>query len=137
MVLWVICKYNEPRDACKYFRLRKKRESLHDRLTETSVMVLSSDCVGGRLMKDYLLPCCTPTVNIWFSGEDFLKICEDPQKYLSGAIARGEPGLENHPTGIVDDVVLHFGHERRARKSGGGAARPSRRLWRARMKSAS
>lgn len=107
----IIAKYNGLRDRIRYFLLRDKRESIHNRLMEKSLIILSSDCVGGKLMKDYMLPCYTPTVNIWYTGEDFLKICENPQKYFTQEMIRGEADFENHPTGIIDDVVVHFGHE--------------------------
>lgn len=107
----IVAKYSELRDRCRYYLLRDKRASLYDRLAEKKLIVLSSDCLGGKLMKDYMLPCYTPTVNIWFTGEDYLKLCEDPQRYFSQELKKGEPDHENHPTGLLDDIVLHFGHE--------------------------
>ena len=105
-------KYDEWREMRRSFLFRDRQENIHGCLSSKKLIILSSDCVGGRLMKDYMLPCYTPTVNIWYTGEDFLKICENPCKYFSAKIERGGVDSENHPTGIIDDIVLHFGHEK-------------------------
>lgn len=104
-------RYNDWRERRRQGLLLEKQQILFDMDKPKNIIILSSDCVGGRIMKDYALPCHTPTVNIWYSGIDFMKLCEDPLKYFDMEIEEGGFDDEGHPTGRLGDIVLHFGHE--------------------------
>lgn len=87
------------------------QEDILSKIQRKKIIIFSSDCVGGRLMKDYCIPQMTPMVNIWYSAEDFLKMCERPDYYFSKGIDTVFMGGDNVPTGKIDDVTLHFGHD--------------------------
>lgn len=102
---------DKKKEKIRYWRLSKKAQNLFELYSNKNIIVLSSDCVGGRLMNDYRLPVNTPTVNIWYSDDGFLKICEKPEEYFKLPIVMGEKDDEGHYTGTVGDVICHFGHE--------------------------
>lgn len=82
-----------------------------------NIIILSSDCTGGRLMNDYRMSVNTPTVNYWCSAADFLTICEDPEKYFSTPFQLEGQEDEDHFRGKLGDVVIHLGHEYDAEKA--------------------
>lgn len=109
-------------DAKKY--LREEREKIRNKKLEKcqkklcqerkdsrkKIIILSSDCTGGRLMFDYNLPTYTPTINNWYSAKDFIRICREPDKYFSMKMERGEQDSNGQPTGIIGDIMVHLGH---------------------------
>ncbi|MCR4611907.1 MAG: DUF1919 domain-containing protein, partial [Lachnospiraceae bacterium] len=105
-------KYHEMREEKRHNVFREKREALSDALHKSGkkIIILSSDCVGGRIMKDYELPEYTPTVNNWYSSSDFLKICSNPDYYFSQKVEYIGEDEHCEPMGRIDDVVVHFGH---------------------------
>lgn len=105
-------RYYNAREEKRHSLLTEKREVLSKAQAESGkkLILLSSDCTGGRLLRDFELPEYTPTVNNWYSGRDFLKICNDPDKYFSCEVVSGGVDSHNEPIGLIDDVVIHFGH---------------------------
>lgn len=61
-------------------------------------------------MKDYSLPSYTPMVNNWYSAEDFIKICENPDYYFSIKMLYLGMDENGEFIGKIDDVTVHFGH---------------------------
>lgn len=102
---------DKKKEKIRHKHFAKKASALFDMHSNKNIIVLSSDCVGGRLMNDYQLPVNTPTVNVWFSDDGFLKICENPTKYFQIPIIMNGLDKKGHFIGIVDDIVCHFGHE--------------------------
>lgn len=90
----------------------KKRNELQRVLSESKkkIIILSSDCTGGRIMRDFGLPEYTPTINNWYSGADFIKICSNPDYYFSQEVEFIGLDEQNQPMGKIDDVIVHFGH---------------------------
>lgn len=103
-------KYNESRENARARSLTNKQEELQKYVRMKKIIILSSDCVGGRLQKDYKMPCYTPTINNWYSADDFIKICLNPDYYFSQEVIFKGYDFENHPVGLIDDVEIHFGH---------------------------
>lgn len=72
------------------------------------VSILSQNCIGGVLYHDMGLQFQSPTIDMYFSGEDFIRFAEEPEKYLAA-----EPTLwwgEEYPMGRIADVEIHFMH---------------------------
>ena len=106
-------KYTDNREQKRYEKLfEEKSQKLFSMDSQKKIIILSSDCVGGRLMKDYRLPCFTPTVNIRFDGEDFLRLCQNPEYYFGmSEIQQSFDKNYAHPVGRCGDIYLYFGHE--------------------------
>lgn len=105
-------KISEYKENRRHESLNDRRHALHEVLSKTKnkIIVLSSDCTGGRLMRDFELPEYTPTVNNWYSCSDFLKICSNPDYYFSQEVIFSHMDENNQPVGKIDDVEIHFGH---------------------------
>lgn len=107
------------KEAWRYTGFAKQASELFDRMNEkgVAIIILSSDCTGGRLMNDYRMPVNTPTVNNFYSADDFLKICENPEKYFSLPVELEGIDNDGNFLGKIDDVVVHLGHEESPEKA--------------------
>lgn len=102
---------SERKEEMRYATLfEEKSEILYSIEKQKIIIILSSDCIGGRLMKDYRLPSFTPTVNLGFRAGDYLKLCRNPEHYFTQEITE----IKNdsiHPLAQCDDIFIHFDHE--------------------------
>jgi len=101
------------KESWRHAGLLKQSSALFDLMNAkgVSIIILSSDCTGGRLMNDYRLPVHTPTVNNHYSASDFLKLCEAPEKYFNMEMQLGGKGADGNYIGKLGDVTVHLGHE--------------------------
>ena len=83
-------------------RVRKK-------LINDNFSIISSTCVGGiiynRLGKQFL----SPTVNLWFYQDEFIKFISDLKTYLSYDL-RFVEGIRPYPVAYLNDIRLFFMH---------------------------
>ncbi len=79
--------------------------------------ILSMNCIGGILSHDLGLRFLSPTVNLFFRAEDFIKFCENLDYYLSideftecrdSAII----GQRTYPVAFLGDLTLYLVHYR-------------------------
>lgn len=103
--------YNEIKEYKRNRKLSQMQEALKVAAEKgKKIIVLSNDCTGGRVMKDFSMPSYTPTVNNWYSAADFLKICRNPDYYFSCSIEDAGIDADGKFTGKLDDIYIHFGH---------------------------
>jgi len=107
-----LLRYDDLKKKKREQLLEQKRNEIFNLSKGKNIIVLSNDCVGGMIMKDYGLPCFSPTVNVHYSGEDFLKICENPSYYFAQEVRDYGMDDEGHPMGKCDDIILHYGHSK-------------------------
>lgn len=95
----------------KYVKDVRKRASDLPELT-----VLSSDCLAGILYHDLNRKFLSPTINLWFEEQDFLKFCISPQYYLNGDfrfLSETEKEVP-HPVGCLGEedrcIKIYFEH---------------------------
>lgn len=52
---------------------------------KAGISIISCNCIGGVLMHEMNMRFLTPTINLYFSADDFIKFCEelDTKKYFS------------------------------------------------------
>lgn len=65
---------------------KKNRDRFHNK----NLTIISQNCVGGVILHELGLRFNTPTVNLWFSAEDFIKILERPRYYFNHDIIEVE-----------------------------------------------
>lgn len=85
----------------KIHRVRRK-------LRNRKACLICQNCIGGVFYHDMGLPFLSPTINLFFSGEDFVRFAEDLSRYLAL-----EPQMywgERYPMGKLGDVTVHFMH---------------------------
>lgn len=55
---------------------------LYPWLKDNEITILSQNCIGGVVSHTFNMPFNTPTVNMFFSAGDFLKLCENLDYYM-------------------------------------------------------
>lgn len=88
----------------------KLNESARKRLQHTDFTIISQNCVGGVLYHDLGLQFLSPTINLAFDGEDFMKFISNLDYYLSVELKEYATDIVEYPVGILDDVEVRFVH---------------------------
>ena len=81
---------------------------IKNQLTTKNVTILSQNCIGGVLYHDMCLEFQSPTINLFFSGADFIQFAEAPEKYMSMDLHC--VWEEEYPVGLLGDLKVHFMH---------------------------
>lgn len=92
--------------------MRRHRDALAARmktqLVERDFSILSQNCIGGVLYHDMGLPFLSPTVNLYFTGPDFVRFILNLDHYLD--IDPVMAWDETYPIGYLEDIAIHFKH---------------------------
>lgn len=70
--------------------------------------IISSNCVGG-VYHELKVKFYSPTINLWFEAEDYLKFIESFEHYINEELIEIETD-KNYPVGKLDDVTIYFMH---------------------------
>ena len=80
-------------------------------LTNKDFTIFSVNCIGGVVSHDFGLPFQSPTVNLYMSFGDFVKFCENPQRYVNTPLTEYVGGSNaKYPLARLDDLLLHLVH---------------------------
>lgn len=94
----------ERKRLCRFIKSRRRLFSGNgERIT-----ILSQNCIGGVLYGDLGMAFASPTIGLFFRGEDFVRFVENLEDYLEL-----EPEMrwgDAYPVGRLDDVQIHFMH---------------------------
>lgn len=71
------------------------------------VTILSQNCIGGIVYHDMKKQFLSPTINLYFPANDFLKFVNRLDYYLSLPL---EVHMEKFPVGMLGDVRINFLH---------------------------
>ncbi len=102
------------RRVWKFFRAWRNRLN-RVKFHEKNVCILSMNCTGGILYHDLGLPFLSPTINLFFQAEDFIRFCERLDDYLKiddlvecfdPDIVQGRP----YPVAWLGDIRLFLVH---------------------------
>lgn len=80
------------------------------RLKNKTMTVLSSNCNGAYMLHDLGRPFNSPTVNLYFLPEHYLKFVSNPQKYLSAEMREIQLPDVDYPVGQIEDIRLYLMH---------------------------
>lgn len=86
--------------------------AMRETITNTEYSVIASNCNGAILTHDLGLEFRSPTVNLYFEAEGFVKFCENIDYYLS-LVPIEVPELtekQGYPVCQLDDVLLFCVH---------------------------
>lgn len=99
------------------WKINHKRINIENqkRLQDKNITIISMNCTGGILSHDLGLQFKSPTVNLFFRAEDFIKFCEDLEYYLSidEFVECTDPkiiGKRTYPIVYLGDLVLFLVH---------------------------
>ncbi|MFG1497422.1 DUF1919 domain-containing protein [Saccharospirillum sp. HFRX-1] len=94
-----------------YLRSWKYKNRL---LKKTNYTIISSNCIGGSIYKDFNLPFNSPTIGSFIHGQDFVRFCSRLSYYLSLDLVEITVskwvGAVSYPVGLLEDVEIHFLH---------------------------
>ncbi len=83
--------------------------------TNKNFVIISNNCWGAEFYKHLNLPYNTPFVGLYIMAEDYIKLLENFEHYLSLKLIFTENSKwsnekYNFPIGILDDIEIHFMH---------------------------
>ncbi len=80
------------------------------RLKNKSFTLISDNCNGGMILHDLRLRFNTPTINLYFLPEDYLRFLENLEYYLTLELTEVQDASVNYPVGRIGDVRVYFMH---------------------------
>lgn len=94
---------------------KKINQQLRARLKNPDVSIISMNCTGGILYHDLGLRFNSPTINLYFPAEDFIKFCENMPYYLSldqmtECLDPVIKGSRIYPVAYLGDIKLFLVH---------------------------
>lgn len=106
---------NKIRNQVWSWRHEQLMKTYQKRLIRKDTTIISMNCTGGILSHDLNLKFLSPTVNLYFRAEDFIKFCERLDYYLSidTFTECKDPkivGDRKYPIAYLDDIVVFFVH---------------------------
>lgn len=96
----------------KYYRavLRSNlNEKNRKRLTNKDFSILCNNCVGGVILHELGERFNSPTVNLFFNTEDYIKFLENLDYYLQQSLVEIQSD-QGYPVGKIDDITIYFMH---------------------------
>ncbi len=73
--------------------------------------LITSNCIGGEIYNDLGIRFMSPTINLWFEEEDFIKLAKRPRYYFSLELEFiTNPRNEDYPVARLDDILVYFLH---------------------------
>lgn len=88
----------------------KINEKMRERLHRTDFSIISSNCIGGIVSHDLGLMFKSPTINLYFDAEDFVKFTERLDYYLNTPLSLQFIHKNGYPVCSLDDLTIFFVH---------------------------
>lgn len=84
---------------------------IREKIKDIKFTIISNNCLGGVFYHDAGMQFTSPTINLAFDGEDFIKFCENLRHYLffDNFNFFTWPG-HNYPLARIDDIEVRFVH---------------------------
>lgn len=98
-------------------KINKNNRSL---LKNKDFSIIASNCVGGVITHELGLRFNTPTVNMYFEPQHFVRFCQNLPYYLNYPDFREVKDLSKevgYPVIRLDDIVIHMVHYRSAEEA--------------------
>lgn len=93
---------------------KKNREKmnaiLHEKLKDIDFTIFSNNCLGGIFYHDAGLRFTSPTINMAFDGEDFIKFCENPNDFINKEFEFFKFEGHDYPLALVNGIEMRFVH---------------------------
>lgn len=72
--------------------------------------IISSNCLGARIYKEANSVFNSPTIDLWFYPDDFIKFVKNIDHYLSCELLENKAAMKNYPCGTLGDITLNLQH---------------------------
>lgn len=90
------------------WRLYKEIKKI--KLKNNNPTIIASNCNGEFIYYDLGLKFLTPTINLSFDMNDFVKMVENLEWYMQQPIMPYEDSRFDYPTGMLGDIEIRFNH---------------------------
>ena len=90
------------------WRLYKELKRL--RLKNRNPTIIASNCNGEFIYYDMKLPFLSPTINLSFDMNDYVKLLENLRWYMEQPITPYEDERFDYPCGMLGDIEIRFNH---------------------------
>ena len=87
-----------------YKELKKRR------LKNINPTIFSSNCNGEFIYHDMKLKFLSPTINLSFNMNDYVKMLENLEWYMKQPITKYDDPRFEYPTGMLGDIEIRFNH---------------------------
>ena len=84
---------------------------------QKSITIISRDCVGGMLYHQYWQRFLSPTINLFFTPNDFNSFCLNLKDYINGKLVESKDCDTDYPVGVLypvndtlEAITIHFMH---------------------------
>ena len=89
---------------------RLYKETKRKKLKNTTPTIISSNCNGEYWYYDMGLRFLSPTINLSFDMNDYVKMLENLHWYMEQPILPFEDNRFEFPTGMLGDIEIRFNH---------------------------
>ncbi len=83
-------------------------------LQKSNVTLITNNCIGGIIYHDMHLQFLSPTINLYFDNEEFIRFCTYLDEYLLLAVEECTSVQKSFPVGVLHgshgDVHIYFMH---------------------------
>ncbi len=102
-----------------YYGTRRRLIDLYNmlrrlRLKNKTPTIICNNCLGGIIYHDMGLQFNSPTINLWFTNEDFIKFAKNLDYYTHCDIEQIYDGVRKYPIGLMrrgeETVTVYFMH---------------------------
>lgn len=90
------------------WRLFKELRRL--RLKNRTPSIIASNCIGTFMYYDMKLRYLSPTINLSFEMNDYVRFLEDLPRYLEQPVVPCADDRFDYPCGMIGDVQIRFNH---------------------------
>lgn len=90
------------------WRLYKEMKRL--RLKNRQPTIIASNCIGTFMYYDMKLQFRSPTINLSFDMNDYVRFLENLKYYLEQPVVPFEDDRFDYPCGMIGDVEIRFNH---------------------------
>lgn len=90
------------------WRLYKELKLL--KLKNRQPTIIASNCIGTFMYYDMKLQFRSPTINLSFDMNDYVRFLENLQWYLEQTVVPCEDSRFEYPCGMIGDVEIRFNH---------------------------
>lgn len=80
------------------------------RLKNRNATIISSNCNGEFIYYDMKLPFLSPTINLSFDMNDYVKLLENLNWYMEQPITPFADDRFEYPCGMLGDIEIRFNH---------------------------
>ena len=89
---------------------RLYKEIKRHKLRNRNATIISSNCNGEFMYYDMRLPFLSPTINLSFDMNDYVKLLDNLRWYMSQPIMPCEDKQFDFPCGMLADIKIRFNH---------------------------